>query len=74
MVYFKSLFAGLIAVIVASILSPFVMALYLYLFRRPSLSETIGWDPISFGRQPFSWLLGTLIFLLGFLWEFRRAH
>ena len=74
MAYVKSLLAGFAAVIIAAVLSPFVMALYLYVAYKPAENEAIGWDPISLVR-PAPWLVvaAILVFLIGFVWEFRRA-
>jgi len=74
MVYFKSLLAGLTALIIATVLSPLIMGIYLYVVYRPAANEAIGWDPISFAKRPLIWLVGALIFLAGSLWEFRRAN
>jgi len=73
MVYVKSLLAGIAALVIAAVLSPFVMLIYVYVVYRPAANQAVGWDPVSFAKQPLSWLIGTLIFLAGFLWEFRRA-
>ena len=73
MVYFKSLLAGLTALIIATVLSPFIMGIYLYVVYRPAANEAISWDPISFAKRQLIWLVGALIFLAEFMWEFRRA-
>jgi hypothetical protein len=75
MVYIKSLLAGLAAVIIAMLLSPFVVGLYGYFAYKPNGNEAIGWDPISLVRRP-PWLIITAIciFLIGLTWEFRRAR
>lgn len=52
-------------------LVPFVLGIYIYILQRPSEGQAIGWDPISFMKQPSTLLLGALIFLAGFVWEFR---
>ncbi len=77
MVYVKSILVGVAAVVVAAIASLFATAIYLWIAYRPpdtGSEGSIGWDPISVTR-PAPWLLliGILIFLAGFFWEFRRA-
>jgi hypothetical protein len=69
MVYFKSLLAGLTALIIATVLSPLIMGIYLYVVYRPAANEAIGWDPISFAKRPLIWLVAALTFLTGFMWE-----
>jgi len=74
MVYLKSLVAGTVAVAMAAALSPILMGLYFYVVYRPGANEAIGWDPTSFAKQPPIWVLSALVFMAGFVWEFRRAH
>jgi hypothetical protein len=74
MVYVKSLVAGTVAVAIAAALSPIVMGIYFLVVYRPGASEAIAWDPTSFARQPPIWAISGLIFVAGFVWEFRRAH
>ncbi|MGA8313222.1 MAG: hypothetical protein WB755_24575 [Terriglobales bacterium] len=73
MIYAKSLVAGLAAVLLAIMLLPFVMAIYLRIVYKPFGNEVAGWDPIGLARWPVAWAAGTLIFLIGFIWEFRRT-
>jgi hypothetical protein len=74
MVYVKSLVAGTVAVAIAAALSPIVMGIYFLVVYRPGASEAIAWDPTSFARQPLIWAISGLIFVAGFVWEFRQAH
>ena len=74
MIYAKSLAAGLAAVLLAAMLLPFVMAVYLRIVYKPFANEVAGWDPVSFARWPVAWLVVTLIFVIGCIWEFRRAR
>jgi hypothetical protein len=74
MVYLKSLVAGTVAVAIAAVLSPIVMGIYFYSVYRPGAREAIGWDPTLFTQQPRIWAISMLIFVAGFVWEFRRAH
>ena len=75
MIYIKSLVAGITAVVIATLLSPFLMGLYVYIIYKPKENEAIGWDPISFAHRPSAWLIIAVIviFMAGFVWEFRRA-
>ena len=73
MVYLKSFVAGTAAVATAIALSPTAMAVYFYLTYRTGVNEA-GWDPTSFVRQPSIWAISALIFVSGFVWEFRRAQ
>lgn len=74
MVYLKSLVGGTVAVAIAAAISPIVMGIYFYVIYRPGRNEVIGWDPTSFARQPLIWAIGALIFVSGFVLEFRRVH
>jgi hypothetical protein len=74
MVFLKSLVAGTVAVATAGALSPIVMGIYFLVVYRPQANEAIGWDPTSFAKQPMIWAVAALIFLAGFVWEFRRAQ
>ena len=74
MAYLKSLCAGTVAVAIAAALSPLVMGIYFYLVYRSGAAEATGWDPTSSARQPLIWAISAVIFLTGFVWEFRRAH
>jgi hypothetical protein len=76
MVYFKSFLAGLAALIIATVFSPFIVGIYISVVYKPRASESrgsIGWDPISFAKGPLGWLVAGLVFLAGFMWELRRA-
>lgn len=74
MVYFKSLLVGLATLIITSLLSPFIMSIYVFVVYKPTGDAGIGWDPVSFAKRPLSWLIALVIFLTGFMWEFRRAN
>ena len=73
MIYLKSVIAGSVAVAIAAAMSPIVMGIYFYIVYRPG-NEAVGWDPTSFTTQPLVWATGILIFVAGFVWEFRRVH
>jgi len=70
-IYVKSLAAGIIAVVLATLLSSLLIGLYLAYKSRQS--EAIGLDLISFAKTPLAWLIVAVIFMVGFVWEFRRA-
>ena len=53
MIYLKSLAAGITAVVMAVLLSAFLMVLYLYAYK-PKRNEAVGLDPISFAKN--QWL------------------
>ena len=72
MIYLKSLVVGITAVVMAALFSAFFMTLYLYAYK-PKGNEAIGLDPVSFAKTPVAWLVVVVIFMAGFLWEFRRA-
>jgi uncharacterized BrkB/YihY/UPF0761 family membrane protein len=76
MIYVKSVLAGLLALIVVPIcvLVILVAAIVIYNLVHPASGEgSIGWDPISLWRaNPIVWFIPVLIFLMGFIWEYRR--
>jgi len=74
MKYLKSLVAGTVAVAIAAALSPIVMGIYFIVVYRPGANGASGWDPTSSAKQPMIWVISLLIFVAGFVWEFRRAH
>lgn len=72
-IYLKSAVAGLIAVMFAlvaavgaAIVSVIVMS------RRASEDTSIGWDPVSFARDPVPWIVMALVFAAGFWWRYHR--
>ena len=73
-IYFKSILAGLLAVLAAAILTVIVVVLCLSIASRSSETGAVGWDPISLAR-PLTWLAVVLvIFLVGFFWEFFQVN
>jgi hypothetical protein len=71
--YFQSAIAGVIAVIAAvgaivvvAIISVILMS------QRSGQDSVIGWDPISFARDPLPWIGLTLAFVAGFWWKYHR--
>jgi hypothetical protein len=75
MIYIKSVIAGLGALMIAALLATLLTSIYVN--RGPAEGGAIGLDPISLGKQfakqSFAWILASVIFLAGFVWEFRRA-
>lgn len=84
MIYLKSVLAGFMAVVIATVAVPIlvVMGIILTSGFHSSQEGTVGWDPISiFYQSP--WYRSLLpvvayivfVFAAGFFWEFRRlAH
>ena len=76
MIYVKSVLAGLIALIVVPIflIGVLIVGMLIYTFAHPTQGEgSVGWDPISLWRlNPIVWSIPALIFLIGFIWEYRR--
>jgi uncharacterized BrkB/YihY/UPF0761 family membrane protein len=73
MIYLKSILAGLGAVFSFVVL--FLLGIVIYLVVSASKEQgegSIGWDPISLIR-PGPILIIMAVFVVGFLWEFRRA-
>jgi TRAP-type C4-dicarboxylate transport system permease small subunit len=68
MIYVKSIFAGLAAVIVTSIVLVIVLVIWLSVTTR----EQVGIDVISVVKWPVAWIYVSVLFGLGFGWEFRR--
>lgn len=76
MLLLKSVFAGIAASVVAAIVTAVAMIGWLLVMslRLPE-GQTIGWDPVSFFRQSWlSWPILVSAFVLGFVWEYRRAR
>ena len=74
MVYVKSIVAGLVVLVMSAIVIRVVVAIFLRTIMKPAPGELIGWDPVSLARTyPVAYLLPVIIFLAGFIWEFRRA-
>ena len=72
MIYIKSLIAGIIAVVIATVLTVLVVGVYISITYKPKDGETIGWDPISFVRDSIGRIIIVVSFLVGFIWEFRH--
>jgi uncharacterized BrkB/YihY/UPF0761 family membrane protein len=73
MIYLKSIVAGLIAVF--SVTLVLFVGIVSYLWVAASKEQgagAVGWDPISVIR-PGPVLIILAVFVVGFLWEFRRA-
>ena len=68
MIYLKSFFAGLAAVIVTSIVLLIILTVWLSVTTR----EQVGIDIISIARWPDAWMYLIVLFGLGFGWKLRR--
>ena len=76
MVLVKSVCAGVAAILIAVVGTAVVIMIWLGVKAR-NLPDGQGyrWDPISFFRgSVLSWLFLIGAFLLGFVWEYRRAR
>lgn len=72
-IYLKSAVAGLIAVMIAlaaAIAAAIVSVIVIS--RRTSEDTSIGWDPVSFARDPLPWIVLAVVFAVGFWWKYRR--
>jgi len=73
MIYVKSIVAGLVAVFSVAVLLFVGIVIYLSLSAsKEQGAGSIGWDPISVIR-PGSVLMIFVVFVAGYIWEFRRA-
>jgi hypothetical protein len=75
MLYFKSVLAGIAAIIVAEfiVIAGAITLLFVIASRRPAGEEGgIGWDPVAFGRTTPGWIILVLAFIVGFWWQYRR--
>ena len=77
MPFLKSLLAGLLVVVAASIVFPIFVLLGLVVYRAitptPN-SMAIGWNPVSYLEHPSVTLIAFLLicFGIGFFWEYRK--
>ncbi|HEV8524936.1 MAG TPA: hypothetical protein VGQ71_10590 [Terriglobales bacterium] len=72
MIWVKSLAMGLLFLVLAIVLTPFVALAVGNLVIRRKEGAAIGFDIVAFSRSPFAWILFGLVFLAGFCWEYRR--
>ena len=72
MIYFKSIFVGIGAVVMCTILSFALFSIALNWDAPPG--SVVGIDPTGIARNWRYQLLALLIFGTGFYWEYRRAH
>jgi len=74
MILIKSIFAGLVLLIVTAVFSLVAAIIAFTVFVERQEGTAVGIDPISVMRNaPILWVVGLVVFLLGFFWEFRRA-
>lgn len=68
--YVKSILVGVLAVLVASIVSLIIFAIVINRNSPPGYS--VGIDPTGLVKAPYFWILVLLAFAIGFYWQFRR--
>jgi hypothetical protein len=73
MVYLKSVFAGITAVIVSAVVLPIVAMMVPTIRYRRGESYGIGFDPSLLAHWPVAWVIGAVIFGAAFYWEFQKA-
>ena len=75
-IYLKCVLAGacfLVGSVILLFLGIIVFVTLFSVFFARGKGEAVGFDPVSFVRSfPLFWILPALIFLLGFVWEYRR--
>jgi hypothetical protein len=79
MILLKSIFAGLLALLIAEIVLPVVIPIVIGLYlswrlppEKAGREVAVGFDPVAAARSPVSWIMATIVFGLGFYWEYRR--
>ena len=77
MIYVKSVLAGLLTVLIGSIVLPMlgIIGIIFYNAIHSAPDEgAVGWDPISLTKHPPLLLIAFIVicFSAGFLWEYRR--
>jgi hypothetical protein len=75
MVILKSCLMGLLAMLIAGVVSVVAIVTILVVKSQQSRGDyMMGWDPVSmFRHSVIPWLFLTAAFVVGFLWEFRRT-
>ncbi len=69
---FKSLLAGLASVVAFAVLLILLIVLIDAVVSFVKGGASVGFDPISFAKRPIVWIVATLIFAIGFFWEYKR--
>jgi hypothetical protein len=75
MLYFKSVLAGIAAMIVAEfiVIAGAITLLFVISSRQPAGEEGgLGWDPVSFTSTAVGVIILVIAFIGGFLWQYRR--
>jgi uncharacterized BrkB/YihY/UPF0761 family membrane protein len=73
MIYLKSIMAGVVAALSLMVLLFVGIVIRLWVSAsKEQGAKAIGWDPISLIR-PGPLLIILVVFVAGFLWEFRRV-
>jgi len=74
MIFLKSILAGLCFLFGGAILLLLGAIVFFSAFVEHKKNTTVGFDPVSMMKSSFLlWILGALLFLLGFVWEYRRV-
>ncbi|MFI5115394.1 MAG: hypothetical protein ACHP8B_01715 [Terriglobales bacterium] len=68
----KAIGVGLLFVVMAFLVLFVGVLAYLFFASSKDGVTTVGWDPVSFVKSPYSWIIVLTSFALGFLWEYRR--
>ena len=82
MTYFKSVLVGLLSTVIAIILWLFAVIAYFSVVSKtaisvvsePASNAAVGWDVGSYANTYHLWAFCLLAFIVGFVWEFRRAR
>ncbi len=72
MIYLKSIAAGLVAVLSVTVLFVIGVVITLLISAKKGGDVAIGWDPVALFR-PVPMMIVLVIFVGGFVWEFRRV-
>ena len=69
-----SIAVGVLAIVVALILTSIVMVTIVFVAPSPKDGTSLGWDPVSFMKSWLAWTISAAAFLAGFAWEYRRSR
>ncbi len=71
----KSAVVGILFVLGFALVCPVVMIAALMLLPPKGGGASVGWEPVSVMRSPLAWTILAAVFVIGFVWEYRRlAH
>jgi len=68
----KSVGVGLLSVLGFALVSPLVFVAITLFLPAPREGGSWGWDPVAFIKSPLSWVILMLVFVTGFVWEYRH--